>query len=119
MTRFYAFVRPVALLPECIGKNRYICSVKPDIDLDRLEKISRALGDPYRIQILDAIRNVPDGLTCNTIVEIFNLAQSTVSHHLKLLVEADLLQLEKEGRFSRYFINRNTFGEYAKELKGF
>jgi ArsR family transcriptional regulator, arsenate/arsenite/antimonite-responsive transcriptional repressor len=107
------------VLPEYIGKNRYICSVKSDIDLDRLEKISRALGDPYRVQILDAIRNEPDGLTCNTIVEIFNLAQSTVSHHLKQLVEADLLLLEKEGRFSRYFINRKTFGEYAKQLKGF
>ena len=107
------------MLPECIGKNRYIYSVKPVIDLDKLENISRALGDPWRMQILDAIRNVPDGLTCNTIVEIFNLAQSTVSHHLKLLVEADLLLLEKEGRFSRYFINRKTFGEYVKQLKGF
>jgi ArsR family transcriptional regulator len=93
--------------------------VKPTPDLDKLEKISRALGDPYRVQILDAIRNEPEGVTCNAMVEMFNLAQSTVSHHLKQLVEADLLLYEKEGRCSRYFINRKAFGEYVKMLKGF
>ena len=102
-----------------IGKNRYIGHVKPTIDLDKLEKIGEALGDPYRVRMMNAIRDKPDGMTCNAMVEIFNLAQSTVSHHLKLLVEADLLFFEKEGRCSRYFINRRTFGEYIKMLKGF
>jgi ArsR family transcriptional regulator, arsenate/arsenite/antimonite-responsive transcriptional repressor len=93
--------------------------VKAAIDLNKLEKIGRALGDPYRLTILDAIRNEPEGVTCNAMVDMFNLAQSTVSHHLKQLVDADLLQFEKEGRFSRYFINRKTFGEYVKLLKAF
>jgi ArsR family transcriptional regulator len=93
--------------------------VKSTIDLDKLEKIGRALGDPYRMQILDAIRNEPHGVTCNAMVDMFNLAQSTVSHHLKQLVEADLLVFEKEGRSSRYFINRKTFDEFVKLLKIF
>lgn len=93
--------------------------MKSNLDLDKLEKISRALGDPYRVQILEAIRNEPDGVTCNAMVEMFSLAQSTVSHHLKQLVDADLLLYEKEGRCSRYFINRKAFGEYVKLLKGF
>ncbi|MDP4265570.1 MAG: metalloregulator ArsR/SmtB family transcription factor [Bacteroidota bacterium] len=93
--------------------------MKSTIDLDKLEKIGSALGDPYRMQILDAIRSKPDGVTCNAMVEMFNLAQSTVSHHLKQLVEADLLLFQKEGRCSRYFINRKTFGEFVKLLKGF
>ena len=93
--------------------------MKSAIDLDRMEKIGTALGDPYRMQILGAIRNEPDGVTCNAMVEMFNLAQSTVSHHLKQLVEADLLLYEKEGRHSRYFINRKTFDEFIKMLKVF
>ena len=93
--------------------------MKSTIDLDKLELISRALGDPYRMQILSAIRDEPDGVTCNAMVEMFNLAQSTVSHHLKQLVEADLLLYEKEGRCSRYFVNRKAFAEYIKLLKGF
>lgn len=93
--------------------------MKSTIDLDKLEITGRALGDPYRMQILAAIRNEPDGVTCNAMVDMFSLAQSTVSHHLKQLVEADLLLFEKEGRCSRYFINRKTFDKLAKLLKVF
>jgi len=84
-----------------------------------MEKIGGALGDPCRVRILDSIRKEPDGITCNVIVDMFKLAQSTVSHHLKQLIDADLLLFEKEGRHSRYFINRKTFGEYVKLLKEF
>jgi ArsR family transcriptional regulator len=52
-------------------------------------------------------------------VEIFNLAQSTVSHHLKQLVDAGLLLYEKEGRFSRYWINKKTFVDFVTQLKKF
>ncbi len=93
--------------------------MKSNIDLNKLEKIGGAFGDPYRMRILDAIRGEPEGVTCKEMVDMFNLAQSTVSHHLKQLVEADLLLFEKEGRCSRYFINRKTFGEYVKLLKVF
>jgi ArsR family transcriptional regulator len=93
--------------------------MKTKIDIDKLEKISRALGDPYRVKMLDVIRNEPGGVTCNAMVEIFNLAQSTVSHHLKQLVDAGLLLYEKEGRFSRYWINKKTFVDFVTQLKKF
>jgi len=87
------------------------------IDTRKIEKISKALGDPYRIKIMEAIKKEPDWMQCNTIIEMFNLAQSTVSHHLKQLVDADLLHYEKDGRCSRYKINKEAFGEYVAFLK--
>lgn len=102
-----------------IGKNRYICFMGTKVDIDKLEKISRALGDPYRVKMLDAIRNEPGGVTCNAMVELFSLAQSTVSHHLKQLVDAGLLRYEKEGRFSRYWINKKTFADFVSQLQKF
>lgn len=79
----------------------------------------KALGDPYRIQMVEMIRKEGDWIQCTNIVETFQLAQSTVSHHLKQLVEADLLHYEKDGRCSMYKINKEAFSEYAAFLKSF
>lgn len=93
--------------------------MKAKVDIAKLEKISRALGDPYRVKMLDVIRNEPGGMTCHAMREMFHLAQSTVSHHLKQLVDADLLLYEKHGRFSRYWINKKTFFDLVSLLKKF
>jgi len=92
-------------------------SMSARIDTKKIEKISKALGDPYRIKIMEAIKKEPDWMQCTTIIEMFNLAQSTVSHHIKQLVDADLLHFEKDGRCSRYKINKEAFSEYVAFLK--
>ena len=79
----------------------------------------RALGDPYRIQMMEAIKQEEGWMPCTVLVEMFQLAQSTVSHHLKQLVEADLLFSEKDGRCTHYKINKEAFGEYVGYLKNF
>jgi ArsR family transcriptional regulator, arsenate/arsenite/antimonite-responsive transcriptional repressor len=91
--------------------------MKAKIDIAKLEKISRALGDPYRVKMLDSIRHEPEGVTCYAMKERFDLAQSTVSHHLKQLVDADLLLYEKNGRCSRYWINKKTLSDFVNLLK--
>lgn len=79
----------------------------------------KALGDPYRIRMMEMIRKEPGWTQCMVIVDTFKLAQSTVSHHLKQLVDADLLYSEKDGRCTMYKINKESFAEYAAFLKGF
>lgn len=81
--------------------------------------MSKALGDPYRIQMMEVIKKEADWTQCTVLVEMFNLAQSTVSHHLKQLVDADLLHYEKDGRYSKYKINKESFGDYVSYLKSF
>ena len=93
--------------------------MKTKIDIAKLEKISKALGDPYRVRMLDVIRNEPEGITCCEMRDMFQLAQSTVSHHLKQLVDAEILIYEKNGRFSRYWINKKTFSDFVSLLKKF
>jgi ArsR family transcriptional regulator len=89
------------------------------IDAKKIEKISKALGDPYRIRIVEAIKKEKDWMPCSAIVEMLDLAQSTVSHHVKQLVDADLLLAEKDGRHAKYRINNEAFGEYVKYLSLF
>jgi len=85
-------------------------------DLKKIEKISKALGDPYRLSIVDSIRKQKDWMTCTCILGNYDLAQSTMSHHLKQLVDADILVAEKDGRNARYLINQETMEEYVKYL---
>lgn len=90
------------------------------MDAKRAEKISKALGDQYRLKIMEAIgKQKEDWMQCNCVLGMFDLAQSTVSHHLKQLVDADLLIAEKDGRNAKYSINNETFAEYTKYLNRF
>jgi len=94
-------------------------SMNSKIDIKRIERASKALGDPYRIKIMEAIKKEKDWMQCSAITEMFELAQSTVSHHLKQLVDADLLISEKDGRHCKYKINREGMSEYVKFLNRF
>jgi ArsR family transcriptional regulator len=50
---------------------------------------------------------------------MLDLAQSTVSHHIKQLVDADLLVAEKDGRNAKYKVNKEVFGAYIAFLAPF
>jgi len=83
------------------------------LDLKKIEKISKALGDPFRLKMMDMIKRQKSPCQCTSIVD---LAQSTISHHLKQLVDADLIIAEKDGRHASYQINKEVLGAYIKFL---
>ena len=86
------------------------------LDLKKIEKISKALGDPYRLKIMEMLKKKKDCMQCTAIVETVDLAQSTISHHIKQLVDADLIIAEKDGRNARYQVNKEVLGAYIKFL---
>ncbi len=65
----------------------------------------RALGDPTRIIILNLLATSDRPLTVGEIVDQVGLAQSTVSHHLKMLNDVRFILVEREGTSSRWRIN--------------
>ncbi len=67
----------------------------PDADVE-LAALAKALGHPARVQILRLLAR-RDGCICGEIVEGLDLAQSTVSQHLKMLKEAGLIRGEIDG----------------------
>jgi ArsR family transcriptional regulator, arsenate/arsenite/antimonite-responsive transcriptional repressor len=86
------------------------------LDLKKVEKISKALGDPYRLKIMEMVKKQRDCLQCTAILEMVDLAQSTVSHHVKQLVDADLLIAGKDGRNASYQINKEVLSAYIRFL---
>jgi ArsR family transcriptional regulator len=89
------------------------------LTIKQVEKISKALGDPYRLKIMETISKRQSCVHCCEVLELFDLAQSTMSHHLKQLVEADLLISEKEGRNLKFVINKEVCSAYSKYINNF
>jgi ArsR family transcriptional regulator, arsenate/arsenite/antimonite-responsive transcriptional repressor len=71
----------------------------------QLASIFRVLGEPARLQLLSLIAAQPTQEVCACeLVEALGLSQPTVSHHLKVLYEAGLLEKERRGTWIYYRI---------------
>ncbi|MCU0830592.1 MAG: metalloregulator ArsR/SmtB family transcription factor [Rhizobiaceae bacterium] len=64
-----------------------------------------ALAHPARLEIIRQLAR-DDGRCCKDVVQVLDLAQSTVSQHLKVLVDAGLVRFFAEGKRSRYCLDR-------------
>lgn len=69
-----------------------------------VSRVFRALSSPVRLKILSLIAG--SGKYCGDLVDALGLAQSTVSHHLKVLVDAGLITGVSEGPATCYSVNR-------------
>ena len=62
-----------------------------------LVKIAKALSDPSRLRLLQEIARAPE-VPCTSLFAVVPVSQPTMSHHLKVLEEAGLIAIRKEGR---------------------
>jgi DNA-binding transcriptional ArsR family regulator len=68
------------------------------MDRSQVEKISKALADKTRLRIFEAI-SANARMNCSDIVSLRGVTPATVSHHLKVLSEANLITCRREGQF--------------------
>ncbi|MCX7924687.1 MAG: metalloregulator ArsR/SmtB family transcription factor [Fimbriimonadales bacterium] len=78
-------------------------------------RIARALADPTRLSILRALLQHAE-LSCGELAERFPVAQSTVSHHLNILMNADLVAMRKQGQHHYFRAQRETLCAFAQWL---
>ena len=79
----------------------------PDAASDRAERvatIAKALGDPVRVQIVDALRQASGEVCVCELVPLFDLSQPTISHHLKVLRQAGIVDSERRGLWAYYHV---------------
>lgn len=72
----------------------------------------KALGDPTRRQIIELLRK--RDMNAGEIADHFNMTKPSISHHLDLLRQADVVQSFKEGQFITYSLNTTVFDEMVK-----
>ena len=79
--------------------------------------ICKALGDENRLQI---IKMLTGGELCACkILDAFNITQPTLSHHMKILTECNLVNSRKEGKWTYYSINHKKFSEFKSTVSKF
>lgn len=69
----------------------------------KMNLVYKALADPTRRDILNLLKN--KNLTAGEIADHFRISKPSISHHLNLLKQADLVHAEKEGQYIYYSIN--------------
>jgi ArsR family transcriptional regulator len=93
--------------------------VHPDVEPDRAERMARtakALGDPIRLQLVDVLRKHAGRVCVCELVPLFDLSQPTVSHHLKVLREAGLVDCERRGLWAYYYVTPDSLKELSAWL---
>ena len=86
---------------------------------DRIAPLVKAIADPVRLRLLSLVASHADGEACVCdLNDAFDLSQPTISHHLKLLHQAGLLDREKRGVWVYYRINTAALADLAGLLGG-
>lgn len=83
------------------------------LTLKQVEKVSKALGDANRLKILQHISKKGGCGQCSDIQNVLDLTQPSISHHIKILIEAGLIEPEKEGRNHKYTLNDQLLKDYT------
>lgn len=79
-------------------------------------KIYKALGESTRLKIVKTLTSAPQK-SCQEMADDLEIsANSTLTHHLKLLTECGLLVVEKEGTYRYYSLQRDVLEKYAPIL---
>ena len=93
--------------------------VYPDVEREqavRLAEVAKALGDPIRLQLVDVLRKHAGKVCVCELVPLFDISQSTLSHHLKKLRDAGLVDSERRGLWAYYYVVPDSMEELSAWL---
>jgi ArsR family transcriptional regulator len=82
----------------------------------QVEKISSAVAEPRRFKILKHLAAASAPMACGTIVDTHGVSHATISHHLKELESAGLIDIVREGKFANVVLRREVWKAYVARL---
>ncbi|HKT51249.1 MAG TPA: metalloregulator ArsR/SmtB family transcription factor [Candidatus Angelobacter sp.] len=87
------------------------------MDRRSFTRISKALADPRRYEILRRIAGCKSEASCVMLKEKFPITAATLSHHLKELSSAGLIEIRRNSKFMYVQLRKNIWDQYLKELR--
>ena len=93
--------------------------IHPSVSQDQAERmasLAKALADPIRVQLVDVLRRHAGKICVCELTPLFDVSQPTVSHHLKVLRDAGLDGVERQGLWAYYYVNPEAVKELSKWL---
>ncbi|HEY8637968.1 MAG TPA: metalloregulator ArsR/SmtB family transcription factor [Solirubrobacteraceae bacterium] len=88
--------------------------VYPDVAREqalRMAGVAKALGDPIRLQLVDVLRKHAGKVCVCELVPLFDISQPTLSHHLKKLRQAGIVDSERRGLWAYYYVRPDALKE--------
>lgn len=93
-----------------VVREKGVCCALPDVDANWAEstaELMKALADPARLTMVAALAKASSPVCICDFTGNLELAQSTVSHHMARLKEAGLVQSEKKGIWTYYWLQKD------------
>jgi len=93
--------------------------VYPDVEraeAERMAVIAKALGDPVRLTLVDVLRKHAGRVCVYELLPLFDLSQPTLSHHLKRLRDAGIVDSERRGLWAYYYVEPEALDELSTWL---
>jgi ArsR family transcriptional regulator, arsenate/arsenite/antimonite-responsive transcriptional repressor len=86
-------------------------------EAERMAAVAKALGDPIRLQLVDVLRKHAGKVCVCELVPLFDISQPTLSHHLKKLREAGIVDSERRGLWAYYYVIPGAVKELSAWLR--
>src|SRR4051794_1941267 len=93
--------------------------VYPDVEREqatRMAEVAKALGDPIRLQVVDVLHKHAGKVCVCELVPLFDVSQPTLSHHLKKLRQAGIVDSERRGLWAYYYVRPDALKELSAWL---
>jgi ArsR family transcriptional regulator, arsenate/arsenite/antimonite-responsive transcriptional repressor len=78
-----------------------------------MAQIATALGEPVRLRLVDVLRKHAGKVCVYELLPLFDLSQPTLSHHLKKLRDAGIVDVERRGLWAYYYVIPGALAELA------
>jgi ArsR family transcriptional regulator len=87
--------------------------LNPALDAERLATVAKALAEPLRVRIVDVLRRSEDAVCQCELIALFGIKQSLLSHHMRKLVDAELVGVERRHKWAYYYVNPDALAQLA------
>jgi ArsR family transcriptional regulator, arsenate/arsenite/antimonite-responsive transcriptional repressor len=88
----------------------------PSLPAERLASLAKALSEPLRIRIVDLLRRSDEPVCQCELIALYGIRQSLLSHHMKKLVDAGLVSVERRHKWAYYSISSEALKELTAWL---
>ena len=86
------------------------------LDAERLAGVAKALSEPLRVSIFDVLRRSSEAVCQCELIALFDIKQSLLSHHMRKLVEAGLVDVERRHKWAYYSVSPDAAEELTSWL---
>jgi ArsR family transcriptional regulator len=88
----------------------------PSLPAERLATVAKALSEPLRIRIVDVLRRSEEPVCQCELIALYGIKQSLLSHHMRKLVDAGLVSVERRHKWAYYSVRSDALKELTAWL---